>query len=539
MTQSYEKIEEETLLPSKTVLPSHDEKQTPSKWGTTKVALAVVSVVTIGALALTNAPKSNKVVQKGVKLAIEAKTSATKPVKITYGDKTDVEIEEVFEQFIIDHNKPYSNDADTKAQRFEIFKENLADIDMYNLYNPMAVYGITNRADWTEKERTHMRGLKSSSMSKKPGETRSSWQILKDEYPNQDAIKLGEKGPKHVDEAGKTHAALARTTIEGASMSVGMFDWINEDNCAACASFSHFSDYSTDDVPTNFDWRELGAVGSVENQKYCGSCWSFSTAQDIAGSHFLQTGELLRLSEQQLVACDPGNDGCDGGWPFRAMQYISEIGGMVKYDDYEYKGICAWDACDENADGADDPTPTCDTSLLNTEIEDKNVAAIEGYQLVAMGAEYEDLIKKFSTLTLRTKTLLLSKVTNWLPWAQNMGFDKEILNTNIEDKNVAAIEGYQLVAMGAEYEDLMKVALVKNGPLSVAFNAVGMDYYIHGVAGCDTGTEYTLAGAALGAEYEGTCDPTALDHAVLIVGYGTQDGVDYWMIKNSWAEEWG
>ena len=35
------------------------------------------------------------------------------------------------------------------------------------------------------------------------------------------------------------------------------------------------------------------------------------------------------------------------------------------------------------------------------------------------------------------------------------------------------------------------------------------------------------------------CDKQALDHAVLIVGYGTEDGKDYWKIKNSWNTDWG
>nr|AJF94917.1 cathepsin L8 [Nephilengys cruentata] len=192
------------------------------------------------------------------------------------------------------------------------------------------------------------------------------------------------------------------------------------------------------DLPSKVDWREKGLVTAVKDQGKCGSCWAFSTTGSLEGQHMKKTGDLVSLSEQNLVDCVKDNEGCNGGWMDSAFEQIKRENGIDTEASYPYVGV--------------------------------------------------------------QNSCLFNKLT--------VG---------------ATCAGYVDLPEGDE--KVLKQAVTKIGPISVAINA-----------GAESFHNYKS-----GIYYEPNCpnDVDDLTHAVLVIGYGTENDTDYWLVKNSWGSSWG
>jgi len=174
------------------------------------------------------------------------------------------------------------------------------------------------------------------------------------------------------------------------------------------------------------NWVTKGAVTGIKNQGQCGSCWSFSTTGSTEGVHFLSTGNLVSLSEQNLMDCSTafGNQGCNGGLMDNAFQYIIANNGIDTEASYPY----------ETAQG------TCRYKVAN------KGATISGYRDVASGSE--------SALLTAT--------------------NKQPISVAIDASN----QSFQLYTSGIYYEPACSSINLDHGVLAVGYGTSSGDYWL-------------------------------------------------------------
>jgi len=89
---------------------------------------------------------------------------------------------------------------------------------------------------------------------------------------------------------------------------------------------------------TAIDWAAAGKTTPIKNQEQCGSCWAFSATETIESAILIAQGTVQGGAPQEIVDCDTNDQGCNGGDPAEAMQWVISQGGQDTESCYPYTG---------------------------------------------------------------------------------------------------------------------------------------------------------------------------------------------------------
>ncbi|CAH2071165.1 unnamed protein product [Thlaspi arvense] len=247
----------------------------------------------------------------------------------------------------------------------------------------------------------------------------------------------------------------------------------------------------------------------------CGrSCWAFSTVGAVEGLNKIVSGELVTLSEQDLINCNKENNGCRGGKVEAAYEFIVNNGGLGTDNDYPYKAVnevCNGPLKENNTnvviDGYEN-LPANDELALRKAVAHQPITAIIDFSFMNRGGKvetaYEFIVNNGGLGT-----------DNDYPYKAVNGVCHGRLKEN--NKNVM-IDGFENLPSNDEYA-LMKA--VAHQPVTAILDSSSREFQLY-----ESGI------------FDGPCG-TNLNHGVVVVGYGTENGRDYWIVRNSRGNTWG
>jgi len=136
----------------------------------------------------------------------------------------------------------------------------------------------------------------------------------------------------------------------------------------------------------------------MKDQGQCGSCWAYSVTSEVESSHFMATGDLIELSTQQIISCDDEDDGCGGGDPVSAYQYLKNAKGLDNATDYPDMSslsgdseTCTWnDRVSVRVSGFKWAVPSCTEGGCKHQDEDRLMRALLKHGPVSICVDAED-----------------------------------------------------------------------------------------------------------------------------------------------------
>lgn len=133
------------------------------------------------------------------------------------------------------------------------------------------------------------------------------------------------------------------------------------------------------DLPEEFDARKQWAkcnsvIGLIRDQSECGSCWAFGTTEAFNDRYCIHKGDTKLLSAADTNSCGPG-DGCSGGQPDKVWPWFESsgvcTGGLhndtktckpYEFEPCEHHG---WPYSKKYPPCKDYPTPKCTSKCTN------------------------------------------------------------------------------------------------------------------------------------------------------------------------------